>query len=323
MARGDPAPVSETVLDGGERTILFGGSGFLGPYILERCPGMISVGRSAPPTDNPHVHVDSLADLGALDDVDFDRVIYIIGNTDHHNLEKERLDPNEPNAFDYHVTPLIQTLEQLKHRPIEKFVHFSSVLVYDPERITLPVSEDAPIDPYRNRYVLSKYLAEEVSKFYERWMPIVTCRFCNLYGPTPLERHDLIHVTARKLVAEGEAEIWNGTPSRDFIYVTDAADAILKLVASDFAGLVNLGTGIETSVRHAMDVLSEVSGCPIRIGNRPVDGPMRFRADTRRLESEIDWEPRVSIEDGVREVWEKSKLWWGEAPGVARHAGSQ
>jgi nucleoside-diphosphate-sugar epimerase len=296
----------------GERTILFGGSGFLGPYILERCPEMISVGRTPPRTDNRHIAIDTLSDLGVLADLDFDRVIYIIGNTDHHNLEKVRLDPDEPNAFDYHVHPLIDTLEQLKHFPIRKFIHFSSILVYDPNRLPDPVPEDAPVDPYRNRYVLSKYMAEEVSKFYERWMPIVTCRFCNLYGPTPLERHDLIHVTARELLAEGEAEIWNASPERDFLYVTDAAEAIIKLLHSEFSGLVNLGTGTLTSVGRVMEILSEVSGLPIRELGRPVAGPMRFRSDTTRLKSAIDWEPRVSIEEGVREVWETTRRWWGD-----------
>jgi nucleoside-diphosphate-sugar epimerase len=292
------------------RTILFGGSGFLGPYILERAPEMISVGRHPPPTRNRHIHVDSLSDLRALDEVEFDRVIYIIGNTDHHSLEKERLTPGEPTAFDYHVNPLIHTLEQLKHRQIVKFIHFSSMLVYDPARITLPVSEDAPIDPYRNRYVLSKYLAEEVSKFYEQWMPIITCRFCNLYGPTPLERHDLAHVVSRRLLAEGRATIWNGEPQRDFIYVTDAVEAILKLLDSPFNGLVNLGTGTMTSVRRVVEILRDVSGLPIEIGSKPVDGPMRFRADITRLQSAIDWQPRVSIEEGVRQTWEKTKEWW-------------
>lgn len=295
----------------GERTILFGGSGFLGPYILERCPEMISVGRTPPQTDNRHVPVANLKDLAALRDVDFDRVVYIIGNTDHHNLEKERLDPGEPNAFDYHVAPLIDTLEQLKHVPIRKFIHFSSILVYDPEQLPDPVPEDAPIDPYRNRYVLSKYLAEEVSKFYERWIPTITCRFCNLYGPTPLERFDLIHVISRRLLEQGEAEIWNAQPERDFIYVTDAARAIIALLTSEFTGLLNLGTGTRTSVGRVMEILSEVSGCPIRALGKPVEGPMRFRSDTTRLKSAIDWEPEVSIEEGVREVWEKTKLWWG------------
>lgn len=303
--------MSRVIEDGGKGTILFGGSGFLGPYILQRCPEMISVGRTPPPTDNRHVQVPSLDDLRALDDVEFDRVVYIIGNTDHHNLEKERLDPHEPNAYDYHVGPLIHTLEYLKHRPIRKFIHFSSMLVYDPDRIPDPVDEHGPIAPYRNRYVLSKYLAEEVSKFYERWLPIITCRFCNLYGPTPLERYDLIHVLSRKLLAEGQAQVWSAKPERDFIYVTDAADAILKLLDSSFTGLVNLGTGQLTSVGRVLEILREVSGCPISVLDKPVDGPMRFRSDTTRLKSAIDWEPRVSIEDGVREVWEKTRIWWG------------
>lgn len=296
----------------GQGVILFGGSGFLGPYILERCPAMISVGRNPPPTDNRHIQVPSLDDLRQLDDVDFDRVIYIIGNTDHHELEKERLEIGEPSAYDYHVTPLVRTLEQIKHRPIKKFIHFSSMLVYDPTRLPDPVGEDAPIAPYRNRYVLSKYMAEEVSKFYERWMPIITCRFCNLYGPTPLDRYDLIHILARKLIADGHAEAWSGAPERDFIYVTDAANAILKLLDSDFTGLVNLGTGETTSVGRVLEILQEISGCSIHILDKPVDGPMRFRSDTTRLKGAINWTPTVSIEEGIRKVWEKSRLWWDD-----------
>jgi hypothetical protein len=73
----------------GEGTILFGGSGYLGPYILQAYPKIVSVGRSAPPTDNVHIQVDSLEDLDVLKDVSFDRVIYIIGNTDHHNIAAE------------------------------------------------------------------------------------------------------------------------------------------------------------------------------------------------------------------------------------------
>ncbi len=71
----------------GAKTILFGGSGFLGPYILENYPAIVSVGRTRPSTVNRHIHVDSLANLDALKDVEFGKVIYIIGNTDHYNME--------------------------------------------------------------------------------------------------------------------------------------------------------------------------------------------------------------------------------------------
>lgn len=291
----------------GQGAILFGGSGFLGPYILKNNPAMISVGRSRPPTRNRHIQINALDDLRALRDVTFDKVVYIIGNTDHHNLEKESLDPEEPTAFDYHVIPFLRVMEQLKHRSIKKFIHFSSVLVYDDKRIVLPVSESSPINPYRNRYVLSKYLTEEASKFYSRWVPTITIRLANVYGPTPLTRFDLIHVLCRTLLTEGRAEVWNDTPTRDFIYIEDVADAVVKLLETDYTGTLNLGTGIMTPVRRVLDILRNVSGCPISVRNVPVDGPMQFRCDITTLNRLIDWTPKVSIEDGVRRTYEFAK----------------
>ena len=92
--------------------------------------------------------------------MEFDKVIYIIGNTDHYNLEKDTLSRDELTAFDYHVTPLIQTMEQIKDSPIRKFIHFSTILLYNREQLTMPVSEHATIDQYRTRYVRSKHIAE-------------------------------------------------------------------------------------------------------------------------------------------------------------------
>src|SRR5688500_20053507 len=102
----------------GAGTILFGGSGFLGPYILENTPDVNSFGRTQPTTRNRHIHVDSLANLDVLHEVEFDKVIYIIGNTDHYRLERETLPPGEPTAFDYHVFPAVQVMAQLKQYPI-------------------------------------------------------------------------------------------------------------------------------------------------------------------------------------------------------------
>jgi nucleoside-diphosphate-sugar epimerase len=295
----------------GVGTVLFGGSGFLGPYILKMCPEMISVGRNPPPTPNRHIAVSDLADLDALKDVAFDKVVYIIGNTDHHNLEREDLPRGVPTAFDYHLIPLVQTLEQLKQRPIRKFIHFSSILLYDEKRITLPVSEHAPIDPYKNRYVLSKYLAEEASRFYARWLPVITVRLSNIYGPTPLVRYDLIHVLCRTLLAEGRARVWSTKPERDFIYVEDVAAAVVALLDSDYAGTLNLGTGTMTPVRRVVDALSELSGCPIEDRDVAVQGPMRFQCDMTTLTRIIDWRPRVGIDEGVRRTWEAMRSYAG------------
>lgn len=291
----------------GEGTILFGGSGFLGPYILANYPKMISVGRSPSPTPNRHIHVDTLADLSALDHVEFDKVIYIIGNTDHYAMERDVIPAGEPTAFDFHTVPVIQVLEQLKKRNLKKFIHFSSVLIYDEERITLPVSEHSPINPYKNRYVMSKYLGEELCKFYRNWVPIINARFCNLYGPTPLERFDLVHILTRKLLDDGRAEIWSDRPARDFIYVEDAAHAVAKLLYADYNDTLVLGSGQMTTVAEVIDILREVSGMEIVSLDKPVTGPQQFRADISTLQRVIDWEPRISIKEGVRRTWEFEK----------------
>jgi len=293
----------------GKGTILFGGSGFLGPYILKNYPDMISVGRTPPQTTNRHVQVESLANLDPLRDVDFDHVIYIIGNTDHHNLEKEVIPRGEPTAFDYHTIPLFQTMEQLKQRPIKKFIHFSTILIYDEKRLTLPVSEHAPIDPYKNRYVCSKYLAEEACGFYARWVPIINVRLSNMYGPTRLGRYDLTHVLIRQLLREGRGQVWSTKPKRDFLYAEDAAHAVVKLLDTDYTGTLNLGTGTMTSVRTMVDLLEELSGCQIIDLDKPVSGPMRFRCDMTTLNSLIDWTPRFSTEAGLRRTWELMREW--------------
>ena len=293
----------------GKGTILFGGSGFLGPYVLENYPDVISVGRTAPPTTNRHIQVDSLADLSVLRDEKFDNVIFIIGNSDHYNMERDNLSPGESTAFDYHLFPLIQTMEQLKSYPIKKFLYFSSVLIYDENKITLPVSEHSPIDPYKNRYVLSKYMGEEACKFYAKWIPIINIRMSNLYGPTPLPRFDLIHGLVEQLLNNGEGKVWTTKPSRDFIYIEDAAHAIVKLLETDYTGTLNLGTGTQTSVREVVDTLQEISGCTITDLGKPVSGPMNFRCDMTTLNQLIDWQPRYTTEEGVRRTYELMKSW--------------
>ena len=283
-----------------KNTILFGGSGFLGHHILENYPDIVSVGRTAPQTHNRHIQVDSLANLDALRDLSFDKVIFIIGNSDRINMEKEHISKNEQTPFDYHLTPLVQTLEQLKSRPIRKFIHFSTVVLYDEKKLTLPVSENAPINPYKNRYVLSKYLAEEACKFYGQWLPIITIRLSNMFGPTHLSRFDLIHQLIRQLLDFGKGEVANSKPKRDFIYVEDAVHAVVKLLETDYTGTLNLGTGTQTSVREVVDILQKISGCPITDLDKSVSGPMEFRCDMNTINKLIDWKPQYSTEEGIR-----------------------
>jgi nucleoside-diphosphate-sugar epimerase len=289
----------------GEGVVLFGGSGFLGSAVLEQAPGIVSVGRTAPATPNRHIHIDSTADLSVLEDEDFDSVVFIIGSSAHRILAEENPPPGEATAFDYHVTPLIQTLEQLKRRKLRRFMHFSTVLLYDPERATLPYAEDAPIDPYRNRHVFAKHLAEEALRFYARWVPPVNVRLANMYGPTAGDGYDVVYQLCRQLVDDGRARMWSIEGERDFIHVEDAARAALALLDTDFTGTVNLGTGTLTPVSLVREVLQEVSGAEIEVLDKPATGPPATQCDISLLRRLTGWEPRWDVADGVRSTYER------------------
>lgn len=288
--------------------MLFGGSGFLGSAILRRCPEMVSVGRTPPPTANRHVPLPSFDDLRVLDSLAFDAVVFPVGSSDRRALEQPIVPAGEPTAFDYHLVPLLRTLEYLRRRPVRRFIAFSTVLLYDRTKLTLPVGEDAPIDPFAHRYVLSKHLAEQACAFYGRTMPVVTLRLSNMYGPTHRPGFDLIHEVVRGLVSRGEARVRSGRPQRDFIYVDDVARVVQLLLDSDACGTFNVGTGRMTAVQTIVETLRSISGGRIECLDEPVAPPLDFVCDVRRLRQALPrWAPAYSVEEGLRQTFDSMK----------------
>ncbi len=288
------------------KTIILGGSGFFGPVILEKFPDIVSVGRTAPPSyiKNLHIQVDSLDQLNKIDSLDFDNVIFLIGSSNHHLIN---IHPTL--GIDCNVTPLSQALSYFKKRNIRKFVCFTTILLYDLEKISLPVSENQPLNPYINEYVFSKYLSEEIVKYYKDSVPSIIIRCSNIYGPTKLVRPDLIPTLIQNIFASDDISVWNKKPLRDFIYLEDAAEAIIKLIDSNFTGHVNLGTGVSSSIGEVAKILEDLSGKKITDQRKDVSGPMHFKCDISLLQSLTDWKPKHTIEEGIRLTYERMGKW--------------
>lgn len=286
------------------KAILFGGSGFLGPIILKKYPDIISVGRSPIPADlkNKHVRLSSLDDLTALDFLDFDKVVFLIGSSNHHVIN------TKPSmGIEYNVLPLKKILFYLQKRKIKKFICFSTILLYDARKMKLPVGEAQPINPYVNDYVFSKYLSEELIKFYSDKIPSIVVRFSNIYGPTRLIRPDLVPTLIQKALSPDKVTVWSTKPVRDFLYTADAADAIIKLLNTDYVGPVNLGTGKSVGVGRITEIIEDLSGKKIKDLDQPVSGPMNFVCDISLVKRLTGWKPKYSIEDGLRETYEIMK----------------
>ncbi len=284
--------------------ILFGGSGFFGPAILEKNSNIISVGRNRPPSDlkNKHIHIDSLDNLSELDSIEFDKVIFLVGSSNHDEINKKTT-----MGFDYNVYPLIKVLSYLENRNIKKFICFTSILLYDQNKIKLPVDEMQPINPYVNKYVLSKHLSEDIVEYYSKKVPSIVVRLSNIYGPTKLKRPDIIHTIMQNIFKDKEIRMWNSKPKRDFIFVEDAADAILHLINSNFTGKVNLGSGKMHEIKEITDIMENLSGKKITFDEKPVSGPMEFVADIDKIKKITGWKPKFSLEEGLKKTYEIMK----------------
>ena len=282
------------------KTILFGGSGFLGPVILKKNPDIISIGRTKPPLEikNEHIHLKSLDNLQSLDSIEFDKVIFLIGSSNHHEINK-----SITMGLDYNLYPTKKILNYLSKRKIKKFISFSSILLYDVNKIKLPVDEKQDINPFVNDYVFSKYLSEEVVKFFYNKVPSIIIRLSNVYGYTRLIRPDFVPALIQKSLSDKEIKIWSDKPKRDFIYSEDASDAIIKLLDSDYTGILNLGTGTMSSCSEIVSIIEKLSGKKVISENKKVWGPMEFNSDITLLRKLTNWKPKHSLEEGLEKTY--------------------
>ena len=297
-----------------KKTILFGCSGFFGPAILEKYPNITAVGRSAPPKyiKNKFIKINDIRNLSKLDQFKFDRVIFLIGNSDHHILNNNNLNL----ALSYNFSPLTAAIDYFIKRKIKKLIIFSGALIYGTKNLRLPVSEKQEIDGLQNNYLFSKFLSEQVANFYRKKIDIINIRLSNIYGPTLQYRPDLVQSLLHKIlinkIRKKVISVKNMSPARDFIYSEDAADAVVKLVFSNYSGNINLGTGKISKVKEVCKFISENTGYKIIDKKQKVSGQMNFVYNTSKLKKIIKWKPKYNLEKGIKKTIEKILIYKNE-----------
>jgi nucleoside-diphosphate-sugar epimerase len=221
-------------------------------------------------------------------------------------------------TMDVNVAGTRTVLEECAAAGVRRFVFASSCAVYgSPEKI--PVGEDARPDPL-SPYARSKLEAEGICMEFHRdeGVPVVCLRYFNVYGPRQAGG-DYAGVIVRfieRLRSGLPPQIYgDGNQTRDFVHVSDVARAtVLALEREEAVGsVINVGTGRETSVNELCEMLMRISGTllrPERLPPRPGE-VRRSCADISRARRILGFEPRVGIEDGVRELWEE----WGRTSG--------
>lgn len=286
-------------------TILIGPTGFLGENFLRLYPEITSVGRNTPVNKaHRHIQINSEFNFEVLDNMNFENVIFLIGSSDHHLIN------NHPTlAFEKNVFPLSKFLFYCKNRTKKpkKILTFTTMLQYDSEKIIIPCNEDQPIKPHTNNYILSKVMAENISKTYRSFFEIIDIRLSNVYGPTHLKRPDLIPTIFNTILDGKKMYVWTKKPIRDFIYVDDLIQSVFHLLNTNYSGPINIGSGIGRSVSDVCDIIEKLTESKIYSKKLKVQGHMKFIQDLTLLKSLIPFKA-TSLEKGLEKTFKMMML---------------
>jgi len=226
--------------------------------------------------------------------------------------------PSIERPLDYmstNVQGTVQMLECARIAGVERFVYAASSSCYGLAQT--PTREDHLIQP-QYPYALSKYQGEEAAFHWHKvyGLPVNSLRIFNAYGTRSRTSGAYGAVFGvflkQKLAGTPFTVVGDGTQTRDFLYVTDVAEAFLAAAETDKTGQVwNLGAGNPQSVNRLVELLQ---GPVVHIPKRPGEPDCTF-ADITKIKTDLNWRPNVSFEDGVGRIlaeidyWRDAPLW--------------
>jgi UDP-glucose 4-epimerase len=178
----------------------------------------------------------------------------------------------------------------------------------EPRRI--PAKESAaqgshPLSPYG----ISKKAALDYLAFYQRYrgLDYTACALANVYGPRqdPVGEAGVVSIFASKmLTGEAPAIFGDGNQTRDYVFIDDVVHAFVQAIDRGSGKLVNIGTGLETSVNGLYRLLADIIG----FDGEPQHGPLppgelrRIALDISAASSVLAWKPWTHLEDGLAET---------------------
>ena len=204
------------------------------------------------------------------------------------------------------VEGTLNVLEAARSADVGLFVHVSTSEVYGTASY-VPIDENHPLQG-QSPYSASKIGADMMAEAYHRsfGLPVVTARPFNTYGPRQSARA-IIPTIITQALTQNEIRLGNVSPTRDFNYVTDTAEALVRIAESSSAvgETLNIGSGQEISIGELAEKIVHLTGTKATImpdddRRRPDDSEVRrLRADSAKVRQITGWAPEVSLEEGL------------------------
>ena len=291
------------------RAVVTGGAGFIGSNLVDALivrGDAVTVVDSLASGKRENVHADAtFVERDIREELDFAGAAVVFHLAAQADVQTSMQRPE----YDAHVNVggTVRVLEAARAAGAQVVFSSTGGAIYG--ECDGPAPEDSTLEPV-SPYGIAKLCAEQ---YLGGWNRIhgsghVVLRFANVYGPrqdSGLEGGVVAIFLERMARGEPTTIFGDGGQTRDFVYVGDVVDALLAAVGHD-GGIYNVGTGRETSVAELHEACRRVAGSdegprlePARLGDA-----LRSVLDVSRIERDLGWRARTSLDDGLRRTWE-------------------
>jgi len=305
--------------------LVTGGAGFIGSHLVDRLTDQSS--RVVVVDDLSRGSLDNLggADEVAFEEMDVrsDRLARLIEQV-HPELVYHlaaqcdvRVSVSNPGLdADVNIGGTINVCEAARRSGVRRVIVASTggCIYGEARKIPTPeTSQSRPLSPYGiSKRVLGDYLS-----FYAHssGLETISLALSNVYGPRqdPYGEAGVVAIFLRALLRNERCTIYgDGSQTRDFVYVGDVVDAFVRAADARAGGIVNIGTGRETSVLELLEMCAAVAGVasvPSMAPPRP--GELRRSAlDIARARRLLGWEAQVGLAEGIARTtdWIRSQV---------------
>jgi nucleoside-diphosphate-sugar epimerase len=201
-------------------------------------------------------------------------------------------------TFKVNVLGTYNVLKLAKSAGARRVVFASTAHVYGISPKYMPTDENAPL-ALHDTYTTSKILGEQLCDLFFRNynMAPVILRMFNGYGPG--QSLDYFIPAMINQALKGDMTLRGRYVIKDFIYVEDMAEAMIKALNSSYIGPVNIGSGQQTTLETVATFIANYFKRKLDFADVDDKGPSKMQCDNSRALRCLDWSPKVTLEEGL------------------------